>query len=228
MNLDGIEKITQPTLSDLVEGKIRAFILEAGLVPGDKLPSELEFAEKLGVSRNIVREALSRLRMLGVAESKKRRGLILTEPDIFRGLQTVLELPVLSETKKSELFQLRIFLEMGMASQVFRNKTPELIESLEEIVQYEEKSLEEKNTKKRVYSDIEFHTHLYEATGNATLKHFQALLKPFITKNTNIFFSDPHKVEDITTHREMLETLKSGTEAEFIDIMRTHLSHFLN
>ena len=129
-----LSQIKSNTLTDQVEEKIRQAIINSHLKPGDKLPGELEFAEQLGVSRNIVREAISRLRMLGVVESKKKRGLILTEPEIFKGLESIIDLPVLNSTTIEQLFQLREYMELGLAPALIESVSDEDIARLEEIV----------------------------------------------------------------------------------------------
>jgi len=79
-------KIAHKTMADIVEIRLREFLKKKSFKPGDALPKELELAESLGVSRNVVREALSRLRMLGMVETKKKRGMILSRPGrIFSG-----------------------------------------------------------------------------------------------------------------------------------------------
>lgn len=59
-------KIVQQTMPDIVEMRLREYLKQKSLKPGDPLPKEVDLAESLGVSRNVVREALSRLRMLGM------------------------------------------------------------------------------------------------------------------------------------------------------------------
>ena len=69
--------IVSTTMADQVEERLREYITNKAFKPGDAIPKEIELAEALGVSRNVVREALSRLRMLGMIETKKRRGMVL-------------------------------------------------------------------------------------------------------------------------------------------------------
>ena len=76
-------RIVQKTMADVVEVRLRDYLKEKSFKPGDPLPTEVDLAETLGVSRNVVREALSRLRMLGMVETKKKRGMILARPDIL-------------------------------------------------------------------------------------------------------------------------------------------------
>ena len=53
--------LTTTTLADQAEEKIIEYINEKELVPGDSLPNEMQFSEMLGISRSVVREAMSRL-----------------------------------------------------------------------------------------------------------------------------------------------------------------------
>src|SRR3546814_16079457 len=81
-------RIHTSTMADVIELRIREYLKKKSFKPGDALPKEIELAEALGVSRNVVREALSRLRMLGLIETKRKRGMILTNPDILGTLRS--------------------------------------------------------------------------------------------------------------------------------------------
>ncbi|MEI9806595.1 MAG: GntR family transcriptional regulator [Bacteroidota bacterium] len=92
-----IEKITSTTMADVVEVRLRQYLKKRAFKPGDALPSEMELSAALDVSRNVLREALSRLRMLGMIESKKKRGMILAEPDILGGFERVMDPLILDQ-----------------------------------------------------------------------------------------------------------------------------------
>ena len=68
MNITGLtkdlQKINTPTMADIVEVRLIEFLKKKAFKAGDALPKEMEMAEALGVSRNVVREGLSRLKML--------------------------------------------------------------------------------------------------------------------------------------------------------------------
>ena len=66
-----LQRIDQKTMADVVEVQLRDYLRKKSFKPGDPLPSEQQLAASLGVSRNVVREALSRLRMLGMVETKR-------------------------------------------------------------------------------------------------------------------------------------------------------------
>jgi GntR family transcriptional regulator, transcriptional repressor for pyruvate dehydrogenase complex len=85
--LDGLEPLINMNMTDQVEERLRKYFSQNGYKIGDPIPKEQELAKALNVSRSIVREAISRLRMMGMIESRKRRGMILTEPDIMNSLE---------------------------------------------------------------------------------------------------------------------------------------------
>ena len=136
---------------------------------------ETELAAALGVSRNIVREALSRLRMLGLIESRKRRGMILTQPDVMNGFERILHPTILDINFRKQLFELRLVLEVGLGDLLFARKNEAHLAKLDAIVERERKA----NTQiERIRCEVDFHSTLYEMAGNDTLKRFQTILMP--------------------------------------------------
>ncbi|WP_415006795.1 FadR/GntR family transcriptional regulator [Aestuariivirga sp.] len=76
------EQLTRsPYLPDRISGLIKQEIAAGGLVPGSRLPTEVSLAETYGVSRNVVREAIARLRNEGIIEIAARNwSLCLATP----------------------------------------------------------------------------------------------------------------------------------------------------
>ena len=122
------------TLVDQVEDRLLNYLKEKDIRTGDSIPNELELAAALGVARSVLREALSRLKMMGMIETRTRRGMILTEPTILGGMKRVVDPRILGEEALFDILGFRIALEIGICSDIFRNITPEDISELEEIV----------------------------------------------------------------------------------------------
>jgi len=215
MNLAPVETLN---LTDAVERRVLDGIRSSALKPGDVLPGEQALAKQLGISRSMVREALSRLRMLGLLQSRKRRGMVLAHPDLFEGLERVMDPAFLDEETVRDLFEMRLVLEMGMADLLFERKTEEDIRELERIVTEERNAPTESV---RLAAEIAFHAKLYRMSGNRTLARFQALLRPF-------FQSLAHRPRRGTVrHVELIRVLRCGSPEEFRVAMRRHLApHF--
>jgi DNA-binding FadR family transcriptional regulator len=107
--------IETTSLVDKVEASIVELLQEQKLKVGDSIPKELELTEILGVSRTVIREALLRLRMMGLIESKKKKGSIITSPDIFGNLSKSMNPHILDQDTLKEIFEIRLVLEIGMA-----------------------------------------------------------------------------------------------------------------
>lgn len=225
--INGLEPIVTLTMADRVEAQLRKYLKEEGFKPGDAIPKELEIAETLGVSRNVVREALSRFRMLGLIESRKRRGMVLARPDVLVSLERVLDPYILSKDTRKELFELRLVLEMGLADLLFVRKTEKDFEALDEIV---EREILAKKSLDRIQCDIEFHAMLYRIAGNNVLKRFQKLLLPvfqYVVEYESKHRDSNRPLVGEIKHQDLVNILKSGTPTDFREAMYSHLKpHF--
>lgn len=217
-----IVRLSTDTMTDVVELRLRDYFKKKSFKPGDPLPTEIELAEALGVSRNIVREALSRLRMLGMIETKKKRGMILASPDILGAFERVLDPLIITDETLQDLFELRLVIEMGLADILFLNMTEKKINELERIVNNE---IQDNQQNFRIKNEIAFHGKLYEIAGNDTLKRFQSMLLPvfgFVLKLEKEFISGE------VSHRDLVELLKKGNKEDFKQGMYAHLKpHFV-
>lgn len=197
------------------------------------LPKEQELVEILGVSRVVVREALSRLRALGIIETKRKRGTVVVAPDIFAVLKTIIASGVLDRDSLRDLYQLRLMLEVGMADFIYLNMTEEQLDGLDKIVA-EEVELEREMTmaeddeqryavaKKLTDVDIRFHSALFEMTGNKSLMDFQYILRHLFTLYRPKIKADYHS-RTIISHVSLYNLLRTGTAETFRTAMRLHL-----
>ena len=222
-----LKPINTLSLVDRVEENLKEYFETNNLKPGDSIPKEIEIAESLGVSRTVVREAVLRLRTLGLIESKKHSGMILTEPDILNGFGKVLNPKMLGNNILKDIFELRLILEVGMADLLFKRKNDQIMAELDQIVKRgEDAKLEKLNFSLK--HEIEFHGKLYEISENNTLLRFQSMLLPvFKWVHENHYFGAYEYKEGFVTHRDLYNILHSGTPNEFRIGMRRHLEpHF--
>ncbi len=218
LSLD-IERISTTTMADVVELRLREYLKKKSFKPGDSLPKELELAEALGVSRNVVREALSRLRMLGMVETRKKRGMVLARPDILGTLERVLDPLIIDKETLQDIFELRLVLEMGLAELLYIRKTDKDIAQLEAIAK---KEITDDSF--RIKNEIAFHGKLYEMTGNDTLKRFQIMLLPIFAY---VITLEKKPIRGKVTHLDLVEILKTGDKDSFKKGMHGHLlPHF--
>lgn len=155
----------QPPLPQVVLDQFRRLIADGQLHPGDRLPSEMELAERFGVGRSSIREAMRVLHLLGVIEVIQGKGTFVREPGI---------LPVVSDWTRisqmgiiSEVMEARQFIELILAQLAAERATDEDIEKLQKAVDHSRRSLKSLEHSSR--AGVDFHVVLADAAHNQIL-----------------------------------------------------------
>lgn len=218
--------IDNTTLVDKVESRLVNLLQQQRLKVGDSIPKELELAERLGVSRTVIREALTRLRLMGLVETKKKKGTVITSPDIFRNLSKSLNPYILDDETLKDIFELRLVMEIGMADLLFQHVSKDDIEELRAIV-----ANEPQQPQYHIFNiehEIEFHGKLYEISRNEALKKFQRMLLPVFdyVHHSGVLKKQP-LLNTFVSHKGLVDILETGTPELFRNGMRSHLeNHF--
>ncbi len=218
--------IDSSSMVDKVEISLLDFFAKKELKVGDSIPKELELAEILGVSRTVVRETLTRLRTMGLIETRKKKGTVIKSPDITLILQKSIIPHILDDSTLRDIFEMRLALEVGMSDFVVSRATDDDIKELYEIVKDE--LTPDADSLFDVDYEIRFHGKLYEITGNSTLKEFQKLLLPvynYIYSSGLLSLKTSKK--RFTSHLQLVEVLATRDTEKFRAGMRNHLeNHF--
>ncbi len=222
--------LSTKTLADQVEERIIEYIKENQLVPGDSLPNEMQFSEMFGISRNVVREAMSRLRMLGLIQSRTKRGIIVTEPPLLNGFKKVLDPNLLSIKTIKEMMGMRIALEIGLAEFLFENITDDHINELENIVSRQQ-ALGINNLS--VEDEMIFHTKIYEIAGNDFILQFNQIMHPvfeFSKQNYESYFQPINEKlaekGEIIRHADLLQYIKNNDKEGYQKAVQKHLKPY--
>lgn len=224
--LEKLYPIENQTQVDKIEKSLQEYFKHGNFKPGDPIPKEIELAQALGVSRTSVREALSRFKTLGIIESRKNRGMIITNPDILYNMERVIDLQLLDKGTLKDIFELRLVLEIGIADLLFLRKTDSDLKILEKIVEKGEKSTTNTDYKQH---DVEFHSMLYKISGNETIQRFQNMLLPIFDGIDKTLYSiNIEETPGYVYHRDLLNVLKEGTPEAFRNKMRRHLMQYFN
>lgn len=214
------------TLVDLTEEAIVNYIKSSDLIPGDKFPfDENQLSEKLNVSRNVVREALSRLQSFGIIESRKRNGIVIREPSMKTNLNRIIDPKFLSKEKILDLLELRYVLEIGIIPSIFANIKDADVDDLEIILP----PFKENYIRLSIDDEINFHSRIYKITKNQMVIDLQEILIPmyrFIHDNYSEFDVFNQKIRDenlIATHFDIIDALKKRNQEKYRDVITRHL-----
>jgi GntR family transcriptional regulator, transcriptional repressor for pyruvate dehydrogenase complex len=223
---NSLKAIDTASLVDKVENSLVELLQQKNLQVGDSIPKEIELVALLGVSRTVIREALTRLRTMGLIESKKKKGSVITSPDIFGIMSKSMNPHILDQHTLKEIFEIRLVLEIGMADFLFQRIKKADIDELKKIVKKEPPITDHHLF--NIDHEIAFHGKLYEITGNETLKKFQSMLLPvFDYVHNNGLLKKQANLKTFLSHKGLVDILEHGTPEEFRNGMRHHLeNHF--
>jgi GntR family transcriptional repressor for pyruvate dehydrogenase complex len=226
ITMNNFQGLDTSTLVDKVEAKLVELLQQRKLKVGDAIPKELELAESLGVSRTVIREALLRLRVMGLIESKKKKGAVITSPVLFAIMGKSMNPHLLDISTLKDMFELRLVLEIGMADFIFHRITKEDIAALREIVKNEPPVTDYHLF--NIEHEIAFHGKLYEITGNAAMMKFQQMLLPvFDYVHNSGLLKKQVTPKKFVSHKGLVDIIENGSPEIFRNAMRNHLeNHF--
>ena len=130
-----IKKISNNTVQQIIDIFTKQ-LMNGALKPGDQIPTEIELAERFGVARNTVREAIKILVAMGVLEIRRPVGTFVCEGFTEPMISPLLYGVILGRGDSyDELMDLREIMETGTMLTVIRNATDEEILTLEKPLQ---------------------------------------------------------------------------------------------
>lgn len=197
---------------DYVVNSIKELLLTQKVRPGDRLPTEMELARLLSVSRGSVREAMKILSAFGIIEIKRGDGTYVSNMGGKVLFDPLLFSLILSQPNFDELKEFRLLLEKDVVRLVIQNASDEEVQLLRNA--YEEmnslKGQDSHSYERLLESDLEFHIVLGHICNNRLLEKIYLFImeyfKPFIAqslrKHTNF------SLESNETHRRVLDAVE--------------------
>lgn len=187
--------------------------------PGDYLPNERLYAERFGVGRNTVREALIVLEAYGYVE-KTQRGPRVCTPDISVAFNVFAQYFDRSLNTCKDLLEFRRFIELGILPAVVENIADADIDRLEGYVVLMERAL---TARQAAEADYAFHNLMVEASGNGVIRKLYRVLAQSIVFYMEIGKHVPrHDVASADNHRGIVAALRRRSYPELLATCTDH------
>lgn len=194
-------------MRDDIFTQLRNEILNGTLLPGTQL-KEVQLANRFGVSRTPVRDALSRLEDLGLAER------------VNRGL----EVRGLDPEQVIQVYDMRILLEVEASGQAAQNRNLNDILTLEALLE-RDRSLEDPTDAELIQTNLEFHRAVWKATQNPVLIDLlERLMTHLVHAPTSTLSVDDRQNEALNEHAKLIEAISDRDTAAARDIAKQHFS----
>lgn len=215
-------KIENPV--DKIIGQIRALISSGSVKPGDRLPPERKLAEKLGVSRTHVRDAIKKLEFYGILRTLPQSGTIVAGMGIAALEGLITDVLQLEDSDFNSLVETRVILEMNAAKLAAERRSDEDIETIQKALLAYEKKL--KQDGQAVEEDLMFHVKIAEASKNNVLKSLMLVITPDIINNfiRHDVCKDERPFKALDEHQEIVQHIINQEADLAAQAMGAHLN----
>ncbi len=197
-------------LRDVVFKTLRRGILTGELKPGERL-MEIHLANRLGVSRTPIREAIRKLELEGLVTMIPRRGA---------------EVANITEKNLKDVLEVRQALESLAIELACERITPENKEALREKLNQVEEAARTGDSSAIASADVAFHDAIVEASGNVRLTQLVSNLGEQMYRYRFEYIKDESKHPQIMSeHRIMYESILEGDKVKAARIVKTHIDN---
>ncbi|MFQ5879616.1 MAG: FadR/GntR family transcriptional regulator [Dehalococcoidia bacterium] len=176
-----LEPVRRAKVYQDVGDQLRRLIVGGRLRVGERLPSERELAQQLGVSRASVREAIRSLQEVGLLESRQGEGTFVREVDLERLREVFPSLLITQRGLIQELFEVRKIWEPAVAAYAAQRATAEDVATMTEILRRQEEKLG--RGLMAIEEDSAFHYTVAAAAGNSIIVRVMDALMGLLAKS---------------------------------------------
>ncbi|MDR5780443.1 FadR/GntR family transcriptional regulator [Caballeronia sp. LZ065] len=205
-----------------IADKLRGLIEQQDFAPNGRLPSERELAQRLGVSRPSVREALVALELEGRVEIRMGSGVYIVATPVAKPPATETELG----ESPIEIMNARSVIEGAIAASVAPFVKPKALKALRAL--YESMAREVENGQVPMAADRAFHIAIAQMAGNDVLVRTVGSLyderhSPLSSTLRGHFEGEETWLAALGEHREILEALEARDAVQAQAAMQRHM-----
>ena len=198
---------------------------------GDKIPPERELAERMGISRPLIREALSALQIAGIIGSRAGDGTYVKRSVGDAEIESQVLAMLDGDEDPVVVFEARIVLEEGSARIAVAHASKEDLETMERILDQERAAAEKNEYGRYVMADREFHLAVVASSRNPFL---EAAIHPLVDVMgrklwggiDQLYLFKPQGIsQTLEEHGQVLDAIKKRDAHRAGKAMRRHLEN---
>lgn len=221
-----LEPVSRQRLTERAAASLREYIVSNRLAPGTRLPAEPSLAASLGVSRNVLRQAVASLHGVGMLRVTQGSGTYvadIADSDVFQQIAAWIGTEPLSET---DYLEVRRIWERGIYELAIERASTDDLDRLEEIASAMLESSDEADVSTR---HEEFHQELLKTTGNPFLITLGTILQRFFWEYGYRVghVRQPPRARLVASHLAVVRLLRTRDRDQIPRMIDMHLSPHL-
>ncbi|OFW27324.1 MAG: hypothetical protein A3H97_10770 [Acidobacteria bacterium RIFCSPLOWO2_02_FULL_65_29] len=166
-HLVGLEPIKRTRIPDEIANRIRTLIVSGRFTPGEPLPSERALAKRMHVSRGSVRDAIRRLEVVGLLETRQGQGTFLHELSVDNLVTPMASVLTFNRARQDDLMDVRRVFEPAVAGMAAARATAPELDALDRLLEVQRRRV--RAGQPTIGEDTAFHGALAQATHNAVI-----------------------------------------------------------
>jgi GntR family transcriptional regulator, transcriptional repressor for pyruvate dehydrogenase complex len=207
-----------------VVNHIREMIEKGVLKPGEKIPPEREFAQKLKISRASLRTGIGYMAAMGIMKVRHGVGTFIADGPPEIGKSSLGLLGALHGFKPWQMFEARLLLEGKMAALAAERGKEEHLTMLAEEVAEMYATVDD--PEEYLIHDVRFHRTIAEASGNAILASLMETISSALYDGRRKTARLSRSLKDSAdVHREIYRAIRRRDSAEAQKLMERHIEH---
>ena len=217
---NALRPVSRPRLYEQLVERLLEFISEEGLEPGQRLPTERDLAQQLGVSRASVAQAVVALEVQGVLGVRQGDGIYLVRvADPTESVQELLK----RRQRLPEILEAREAIEVKVTSLAAQRRTDEDMAAIDAAVAHMAKEVEE--GEHGYEGDLRFHAAVTAAAHNSVLSGLTNMLAEAIQETRRESLSQPGRPRrSLASHQRIADAIRSGDPAKAARAARQHIN----
>ncbi len=222
--MEKIEKKPENKVSieETIISKIKELIVSKHLEPGDRLPAERDLAQKFGVSRNQLRQAIQRLEFYGLVKKYPQSGTRISNIGVTALNGMMSDILQLQEPDFKSLVETRIILETNAVRLAATRRTEaQIIEIQKAHEAYSTKAIKGIDA---VEEDLMFHIKLAEASNNSVVNSLMLIITPEIISHfiKNKVCNKEENYLLIKEHQNIVNAIKEKDPDKAVACLQDH------
>jgi len=219
---DELEPVRKTRIYEEVASQIQRLISEGRLRPGDHLPPERELAERFGVSRTSVRDAIRVLELMGLLEPRQGEGTVVRDLSPDSLVNPLASLLVRNRTLLADLLDVRKMIEPALAARAAVHASGDELARLEQIFLRQHDKVQQGEL--AIDEDSEFHYAIATAARNRVILRVLDVLMDLLRESRERSLQVAGRLQrSLAGHRRILDAIRRR-DADAAEVaMRQHL-----
>src|SRR6202521_4220078 len=217
-----ISPIKKTRVAEEVADRIRVLMLDGTFPPGEPLPSERHLAERFGVSRGSIRDALRTLETIGLLETRHGQGTFPHELSVDRLVAPLASVMAYRSDLQDELLDVRRMFEPAVARVAALRATEDDLTDLQRILDAQRQKL--KTCQSAIVEDTAFHAILARSTRNRVVMSIMATLNDLLVESrTQSLNQKGRPARSIDGHESVVAALRRRDPEGASQAMYNHI-----